>query len=63
MGCKKCMFSFGQKSMHNVIGNNQLTVDKYSKIKEYLLEDIRNTLKAKHNAPSLIDIMERSHNE
>ena len=52
-----CMFSFNQKSKRNMIGNVQLTPDRYDELKEKLLEDIRETLSKKKSVPSIVDII------
>ncbi len=46
-GCANCMFTFNQKSKRNMIGNVQLSAERYDKLKEKLIEEIRETLKAK----------------
>ncbi len=55
--CSNCMFSFNQRNKHNMIGNCQVSQDEYLKLKEKLIEDIRETLKQKKYIPSLIDII------
>lgn len=55
--CTNCIFSFGQRSKHYVIGNNVLPRERYLELKVKLMEDMRETLKAKKTLPSLIDIV------
>lgn len=55
--CGNCMFSFNQRNKNCMIGNYQFAPDEYHKLKEKLVEDIRETLKAKKMVPSLIDII------
>lgn len=46
-GCTSCMFSFNQRNKSSMIGNLQLSRDRYAAIKEKLLEDMRTSLKSK----------------
>ncbi len=55
--CANCMFSFNQKNKRNMIGNLQLTQEEYSKLKEKLIEDIREALREKKSIPSIVDII------
>lgn len=55
--CSNCLFSFNQRNKNYMIGNHQFTRGEYLKLKEKLIEDIRETLKAKKGVPSLIDII------
>lgn len=55
--CSNCMFSFGHVAKHYLIGNNELPKDEYAKLKNKLLEEMRETLKANKTLPSLIDIV------
>ena len=55
--CSNCMFSFNQRNKNYLIGNHQFTQEKYLKLKEKLIADIRETLRAKKTIPSLIDIV------
>lgn len=57
MNCSDCMFSFNLRSKRYAIGNQVLERDKYLKIKESLLEQMRDELKNKKRLPSLIDIV------
>ena len=56
-GCQNCLFSFNQRSKFYMIGNLQLSKDEYLKLKEKLVEDIRQTLESKKNIPSIIEII------
>ncbi|MFH1520814.1 MAG: hypothetical protein ABID61_04160 [Candidatus Micrarchaeota archaeon] len=55
--CTNCMFSFNQRNKSHRIGNHQFTPEEYHKLKEKLIQDIRDMLKAKKTIPSLIDII------
>ena len=55
--CGNCMFSFNQRNKNYMIGNHQFSQEDYLKLKGKLIEDIRETLKAKKEIPSLIDII------
>jgi hypothetical protein len=57
MNCADCMFSFNLRSKRYAIGNQVLERNKYLKIKESLLEQMRDELKSKKRLPSLIDIV------
>jgi len=46
-GCSEAFFSFFQKGKRYIIGNNELPKDKYLKVKESLLEQIRADLERK----------------
>ena len=46
-----------------MIGNHQFSQEEYLKLKDKLIEDIRETLKAKKNLPSLIDIINGSNTD
>jgi hypothetical protein len=56
-GCMENMFTFSQKNKRHCIGNMELPKDKYSKIKESLLAEIRDELKAKKRFPSLAELV------
>jgi hypothetical protein len=51
------MFSFNLRSKKYAIGNQVLDKDKYLKIKESLLEQMRGELRTKKRLPSLLDIV------
>lgn len=55
--CTNCMFSFNQRNKSYMIGNHQFSQEEYNKLKEKLICDIRDNLKAKKAIPSLIDII------
>ncbi|MEK6978700.1 MAG: hypothetical protein AABW86_00620 [Candidatus Micrarchaeota archaeon] len=61
--CGNCMFSFNQRNKNYMIGNHQFSQEEYLKLKDKLIEDIRETLKAKKNLPSLIDIINGSNTD
>ena len=55
--CANCMFSFNQKSKKNMIGNLQLSIEKYEKLKEKLVGDIREILEDKKSIQSIEQII------
>jgi len=55
--CGNCMFSFNQRNKNYMIGNHQFSQEEYLKLKGKLIDDIRETLKAKKRIPSLLDII------
>ena len=57
---QEVMFSFGIRNKHNVIGNVQYSRDKYYKIKEKLLEEIRTELSRNNEIPLLFEILKNS---
>ena len=61
-GCNNCMFSFNQRNKSNLIGNLQLSKDEYLKLKQKLVEDIRNILKEKKTIPGIVEIIAYPHN-
>lgn len=52
-----CMFCFNVRNKSHMIGNNQFPKEEYSKLKEKLLSDVRETLRAKKSIPSIVDII------
>ncbi|MCC7570286.1 hypothetical protein KO465_02990 [Candidatus Micrarchaeota archaeon] len=58
--CSNCMFSFGLVNKSYCIGNLQLSKDEYTKIKNKLLEDMREKLKKEKKLFSLFDVIEKS---
>ena len=55
--CSNCMFSFNQRNRRNLIGNLQLLPEKYASIKNKLIEDIRDNLKAKKRVMSIVELI------
>ncbi|MFH1471128.1 MAG: hypothetical protein ABIF01_05245, partial [Candidatus Micrarchaeota archaeon] len=55
--CANCMFSFNQKSKRNMIGNVQLSLEKYEKLREKLVGEIRETLGEKKSVPSIEQVI------
>jgi len=55
--CTNCIFSFNQRSKNYMIGNIQLTKDKYSEIKKKLVSEIAVYMKKNKAAPSIIEII------
>lgn len=57
MACSDCLFSFNLRAKRKCIGNLELPQDKFSTLKKKLVDEIRETLKSKHDLPSIIDII------
>ncbi len=55
--CTDCLFSFNQKNKHFLIGNVQLTKDKYASLKAKLVGEMADELKRKKSIPSVIEII------
>ncbi|MFH0817595.1 MAG: hypothetical protein V1909_03090 [Candidatus Micrarchaeota archaeon] len=55
--CNGCMFSFNQRTKRNLIGNIALPKDDYIRIRDKLIEELRETLKRKKTLPSIVDII------
>ncbi len=55
--CSDCMFSFNQRSKRNLIGNLQLSKERYAQLKAKLVAEIAEELKSKKSIPSIIDII------
>ncbi|MFH8120472.1 MAG: hypothetical protein QXS37_06725, partial [Candidatus Aenigmatarchaeota archaeon] len=55
--CSDLMFCFGQRNKRYMIGNLQLTKDKYFQIKSKLIEEIREELKKEKKFPSLYELI------
>lgn len=55
--CSNALFSFNVKGKRHVIGNTEVGPDKFRAIKEKLLEDIRDEMKAEKKAPSLLELV------
>lgn len=55
--CSNCLFSFNLRSKNYHIGNLQFNREKYLALKEKLLADVRDELKAKKAAISMVDII------
>ncbi len=56
-GCIECMFSFNQRSKSHMIGNLQLSREQYARLKNKLQEDIRETLRAKKEVPTIFELV------
>ena len=54
--CHDCLFSFNLKNKRYTIGNLQLPPDKYAKIKEKLLSEIRGELVKNKKLPHIYDL-------
>ncbi|MFH1785303.1 MAG: hypothetical protein ABH842_02655 [Candidatus Micrarchaeota archaeon] len=59
-GSQDVLFSFNLKNKRNVIGNIQLTKEKYLSLKEKLIEDLKIELEIKKKLPSLMEIASKS---
>jgi len=55
--CNDCIFTFNQRGKRNLIGNRPFSPPDYQKLKNKLVDDIRQTLVSKKTAPSIIDMM------
>jgi len=62
-GSTNIMFSFNQHGKKYIIGNLQLTKDKYYTLKQKLLEEIADELEKNKTFPSLFDILKHSDEE
>ncbi|MGV8176239.1 MAG: hypothetical protein ACP5NX_00355 [Candidatus Bilamarchaeaceae archaeon] len=58
--CSNVLFSFNVKGKHHVIGNAEVGPERFKALKEKLLEDIRDEMKAKKKAPSLLELVAKS---
>lgn len=56
-GCNNCMFSFNQRNKSRMIGNIQLSAGEYQKIRDKLLEEIRETLRSKKTIIGILEII------
>ena len=56
-GCADCFFCFNQRSKRHMMGNLQLSQADYSKKKSELVSQLRDIMKAKKRAPTLIEVM------
>jgi len=54
--CHDCMFSFNLRAKRNCIGNLQLSKGKYAELKQKLVSEMREELKARHRLPHIIDL-------
>lgn len=61
-GCRDCMFSFNLRNKSKCIGNLQLPQDQYVALRKKLQEDIAQTLEAKRDIVSLVDIIKEGEN-
>ena len=55
--CTDCMFSFNQRSKRNLIGNLQLAKDEYLQLKDKLVSEMAQSMRAKKSVPSIVDII------
>lgn len=56
-GCSNCMFSFNQKAKHDMIGNLQLSKERYAEIRKKLLSEIAEKLKKDKRIFSIAEIV------
>ena len=59
-GCQEIMFSFNQRGKRFVIGNIELSREKYYALKQKLLKEIVEELKKNKRLPSLFELIEKS---
>ncbi|VVB98146.1 Uncharacterised protein [uncultured archaeon] len=55
--CQNCLFSFNLRNQSNCIGNLKLEKEKFSALRDKLVADVRDTLRAKKSIPSIVDIV------
>ncbi|MFH1285311.1 MAG: hypothetical protein ABIH99_01890 [Candidatus Micrarchaeota archaeon] len=55
--CSNCMFSFNLQNKKFAIGNLELSQEKYAKLSSKLIADLRETLKRKKDALSIVEIL------
>lgn len=59
VGCGDCMFSFNLRNKHNVIGNIQVTKERYSELKQKLVGELADDLKRKKRLDfSIVDFLQ-----
>ncbi|MBI5046375.1 hypothetical protein HZC07_01445, partial [Candidatus Micrarchaeota archaeon] len=61
--CTNCIFSFNQRSKHYLIGNLQLTKEKYAELKSKILTEVGDELKRKKRVTSIIEIISGARND
>ena len=59
MYCSDVMFSFGLRNKRYVIGNNQLSREKYAQIKNHLIEQIRHEFEDKRGIEGIYDLLSK----
>ncbi len=57
--CQEAMFSFNQSSKRHMIGNLEISKEKYLPLKRKLAEEIAGVLKTKKSFPSVFDILKK----
>jgi len=57
------LFSFDQQAKKNMIGNNALSQEKYSEIRNRLIQQMADNLKTKKRLPSLLDFFEEGEDD
>lgn len=55
-GCSNCIFAFNLRAKSNVIGNLQLTRERYSSLKEKLLPEMAEELRKRKRLPSIVGL-------
>jgi len=60
LNCRDLMFSFGQQNASHMIGNIQLSKDKYSSIKAKLISEISEKLSRDKTFPSMFELVPNS---
>jgi hypothetical protein len=56
-GCSDCMFSFNQRNKKNIIGNLQLTRERYLELRKKLLGEMREKLQKDKSMPGIVDLL------
>jgi hypothetical protein len=56
-GCSNCMFSFNQRAKSRLIGNRELSAERYSELKAKLTGEIRETLKSRKSTPGILELI------
>ncbi|MEM2137799.1 MAG: hypothetical protein QW568_01810 [Candidatus Anstonellaceae archaeon] len=56
-GCLSCMFCFNQRNKRHLIGNLEFQRDEYAALRNKLVGEMRETLKAKKSVPTIVDMV------
>jgi len=56
-GCTNCLFSFNQRNRRNLIGNLELEAGEFRALRAKLIGEIRETLKSKKTAMTIVDLI------
>ncbi len=55
--CQDCLFSFNQRGKRRLIGNRELSADKYAQLKSKLLSEAKDMLSSRKSVPSIYEII------